>query len=263
MNNNNFDLNVLPVKIPEDDFKPLKMPVHPNLPNIRDGAVMLIVSRRGEGKSTLISNLILNPNFLHKENFEHVFVVSNTINQDKTAQHLKKEYEATCYDKYDDQIIKDIIAYQKSHGTKKADIPRTAILLDDCLGSVKKNSTINYLSSRSRHLLNGGLLLFSTQTLKSLSPVVRTNATQIVLMRTDNAKEKEKFYEEFGSVFGSKEQFYNAFDYCTNDRFNFCYINLDLGRPKVFRNFTEDITNKYFPHLDKTENLNNYNIAEE
>ena len=136
----NFDLSVLPVKTNKDGMD-LKIPVHKNLPNIKDGAVVLLVARRGEGKSTVISNLMLNPNMLHKENFDYVFVISNTINQDRTAQHLKKEYEATCYDRYDDAIVNDIISFQKSFDNKIR--PRTAIILDDCLGSVPKNSVIN------------------------------------------------------------------------------------------------------------------------
>ena len=47
-----------------------------NLPNIKDGAVVLLIARRGEGKSTLISNLMLNPNMLHKENFDYVFYIA-------------------------------------------------------------------------------------------------------------------------------------------------------------------------------------------
>ena len=244
VNPESFDLSVLPVKTDKSGMD-LKIPVHPNLPNIKDGAVVLLVARRGEGKSTLISNLMLNPRMLHKENFDYVFIISNTINQDRTTAHLKKEYEATAYDRYDDAIINDIIKFQKTFSNE--DRPRTAILLDDVLGSVPKNSIINFLCSRSRHILQGGLLLMASQTMKSISPVARVNATQIILMRTDNEKELEKFYEEWGSCYGSKDHFYQAFKYATQERYCFCYMNLDMGRPKMFKNFTEDITERFFP----------------
>ena len=247
----NFDLSVLPLKTNKDGME-LKIPVHENLPNIKDGAVVLLIARRGECKSTLISNLMLNPNMLHKENFDYVFIISNTINQDRTAQHLKKEYEATCYDRYDDAIINDIISFQKSFSNE--DRARTAIILDYCLGSIPKNSVVNFLCSRSRHILQGGLLMMASQTLKSISPVARVNATQVILMRTDNEAEKMKFYEEWGCCYGSRDDFFRAFNYCTAERYMFCYLNLDMGRPQMFKNFTENITTRFFPNLN--ENIN-------
>lgn len=241
-NDMDFDLSILPVKTNREGTT-LRHKIHPNLPDIERGSVLLLIMRRGEGKGTLINNLLLNPNFLNKDNFDYTFIISNTINQDLTAQHLLNEYEATCFDRYDDSIINDVIKFQKSFN--KEDRPRTAIVLDDCLGSVPKNSVINFLTSRSRHILNGGLLLMSSQTIKSIAPVARVNATQVILGRTDNEKEKEKFYEEFGSIFGSKDTFYKMFDYATKDRYNYLYLNLDKGRPKAFKNFNEDITDKF------------------
>ena len=259
----NNDLEIYPMKIPDTDIKKLSTPVPYPLPDIENGAVVIIVAKRGTGKTTLLSNLVLRESMLNcKDNMDYCFFCSNTIHQDKTAQHIKKEYEATCYDKYSDQIIKDIISFQKSFGEDKASIPRTLICLDDCLGSVKKNSTINFLASRSRHLLNGGLLIFSTQTLKSLSTVVRTNCTQVILMKTTNKKEIEKFYEEFGGIFGNQNQFDTAFNYCTDGRFDFCYINFDLGLPKMFKNFTEDVTDKFFPHINQSY-ISKYNLIDE
>ena len=50
-----------------------------------------------------------------------------------------------------------------------------------------------------------------------------------------------------------------AFNYCTAERYQFCYLNLDMGRPHMFKNFTEDITQRFFPNLNGTapQDLNN------
>ena len=84
-------------------------------------------------------------------------------------------------------------------------------------------------------------------------------------MRTDNEAEKMKFYEEWGCCYGSKDDFMRAFNYCTAERYQFCYLNLDMGRPQMFKNFTENITTRFFPNLNENVNLqenSNINLSE-
>jgi hypothetical protein len=60
------DLTVLAVKPPPDD-EISKIPIHPNLPDINTGAMVLLISPVKTGKSTLVSNLLLNPAFYGPE----------------------------------------------------------------------------------------------------------------------------------------------------------------------------------------------------
>ena len=64
-NDMDFDLTILPVKTNREGTT-LRHKIHPNLPDIERGSVLLLIMRRGEGKGTLINNLLLNPNFLNE-----------------------------------------------------------------------------------------------------------------------------------------------------------------------------------------------------
>ena len=96
-NFNDIDLEVLPIKIDESDIVPLEKPIHPTLPDIQDGSVLLIIGKRGTSKTTIFSNLIMNPNMLGMENFSYGFIVSPTAQQDKTIAKLVEKYKATTY----------------------------------------------------------------------------------------------------------------------------------------------------------------------
>ena len=260
-NFNDIDLEVLPIKIDDEDVVPLNKPIHPTLPDIQDGSVLLIVGKRGTSKTTIFSNLIMNPNMLGMSNFDYGFIVSPTAQQDKTITKLVDKYKATTYTNVNnlDNILNDIVSFQKSFGEKK-DIPRSFIFLDDCLGKIKKNSISNYLTSRSRHILQGGMLCITTQQLRGIPCCVRTNSTHVILGRTTNQKEFQALYDEFGSVFGKFEEFQDACKYCWSQKYNFMYMNFThKDGKKVFKNFTEDITDKYFPAVNDFGNtdLNN------
>ena len=84
----NSDLNILPVKdLPDDDPRPLN-PILPKPPSL-----LLMISPIRTGKSTIISNLLLNSNFYGQDFFDETIVFSPTINNDKTRSN-KTEY---CY----------------------------------------------------------------------------------------------------------------------------------------------------------------------
>ena len=102
---------VLPVKsLPDEDDRPL----HPNLP--KPPALLLMISPIRTGKSTIVSNLLLNSNFFGQDYFDETIVFSPTIHNDKTSRFLRKH--ATCYDTYSDDILDSIIQDQSSYDDK-------------------------------------------------------------------------------------------------------------------------------------------------
>ena len=128
---------IIPVKDPtekDDRFSH----IHPHLPNISGyggGACVLMIAPVKCGKSTIINNLLLNKDFYDaQENFDDTYVISNTIANDITSRFLKDAFDV--YDSYDDRTVSDIIKYQK--GFDKIDQPQCAIVIDDCLGSIKR-----------------------------------------------------------------------------------------------------------------------------
>ena len=65
-------------------------PLHPHLP--QPCANVLHISPVKTGKSTIISNLLLSPEFYGQDYFDRVKIMSNTINSDDTSRFLKELY---------------------------------------------------------------------------------------------------------------------------------------------------------------------------
>jgi hypothetical protein len=234
----NFNLDILPVKESPAKHK-LKRPIHPILPDISTGQVGMLISPIKSGKSTLISNLILNPNF-YKDLFDNVYIISNTINQDDTSRFLRKQFPNTIFDNVEDMdtIIGDIIKAQSQF--PKSEMPFIAVILDDFLG-IKPGSKVFQLASRSRHY-NIGLLLFASQLLRAVPSVVRSNSTFALLGGPQpNQKELLKAAEEFGSRYGGERNYLKLYDKATENPYSFLYLDLQSNPSIAYKNFGEII----------------------
>jgi len=223
------ELKILKVK--DANSKPSK-PLHPHLP--QPPACVLMVSPVKTGKSTIISNLLLNDKFYGPEYFDDVMVISNTINNDLTSRFIKEHFDVE--DHYDDSMIEKLIERQTSF-KKKEDQPEVALVLDDILGSLKSGSLVNTLSARFRHY-NIKLLLFSTQVFRYVNNVVRQNTTDLIVGSPfPNRKELLKVAEEYGSVVGGQQNWLKIYAAATPERYNFLYMDLQSNPVKCYRNF--------------------------
>ena len=232
---------ILPVKAP--DPKPPRMnPPHPHLPDIGSGvegggSLLLLISPVKTGKSTLISNILLREDFYDaQERFDQVNIISNTIANDVTSRYLRKAFEGNTHDFYDDRIVNSIVESQKKYA--KEDQPEIAIILDDCLGSIKQNSAINHLASRYRHF-NIKLLVISSQKFTgAVSPIIRANATDVIIGSPfPNQKELEKISFEYGDLFGGPKNWVKLYKQCCPNKYDFCYMDLQENPPIMYHNF--------------------------
>ena len=247
---------ILPVVEP-DGVK--AKPHHPHLPKVGcgvagGGSLLLMISPVKTGKSTIISNLLLSDLCYGQDFFDDVQIISNTIKNDVTSRFLNKAFNV--YDYYSDAIIEGIIDRQKSF--KKEDQPEMALILDDCLGSIKRESKINHLCSRYRHF-NIKMLVISSQKFKgSVSPIIRANATDVIIGSPfPNQKELMAVAEEYGDLFGGAENWLRLYRMATPNKYDFCYMSLQDNPPIMYSNFTNQIaTGGYKTDIpENTENL--------
>ena len=248
-----------PVEPPNKSGMP---PVHEHLPQIEGhggGACVLMISPVKTGKSTIISNLLLNKDFYDaQERFDAVHIISNTIANDVTSRFLKKAFDV--YDMYRDETVDGIVNRQKSFKNKEEQ-PEIAVIIDDCLGSIKREAKINHLASRFRHF-NIKLLVISSQNFRSCSPVIRQNATNVIVGSPfPNRKELYKLAEEYGDLFGGPDNWINLYKFATPDRYNFIHMDLQSNPPKMYKNFDTLIAEGErsmvnAPDVDITENKN-------
>ena len=233
---------IMPVVPPEDLGDDGHPEIHPHLPQISGpggGALLLMISPVRTGKSTIISNLLLGDSDMGfydaQERFHTTTIISNTIANDVTSRFLAKAFDT--HDSYDDSIIDGIVHQQKSY--KKEDQPDIAVILDDCLGSIRREARINHLASRFRHF-NIRLLIISSQNFRSCSPVVRQNATNVLVGSPfPNQKELGKMAEEYGDVFGGADNWLRIYKKATPDKYNFLHMDFQSNPPKAYRNFEE------------------------
>ena len=227
---------VIPVKDPEKTPSN-HPPLHPNLPQVDGfggGALVLLVSPVRTGKSTLISNMLLNDQFYDaQDRFDNTTIISNTIANDITSRFLRKAFDT--HDAYDDSIIEGLVQTQKSYD--KEEQPEIAVVLDDCLGSIRREAKINHLASRFRHF-NIKLLIISSQNFRACSPIIRQNATNVIVGSPfPNQKELGKMAEEYGDVFGGAENWLKIYAQATPNRYDFLHMDFQSNPPKAFHNF--------------------------
>tara|TARA_R110001592_G_scaffold203657_1_gene453502 strand:+ start:13656 stop:14420 length:765 start_codon:yes stop_codon:yes gene_type:complete len=226
------DLSVLPVKPSKNAIK-CNRPFNKILPDADNGACILIVSPVRTGKSTLVSNLLLNDNF-YRDCFDLVYIFSNTIDNDITSRYLKEQYPSTIYNEYDDNVLLNILNYQKSF--PKKDQPTVAIIMDDFVG-LKRESLFFKLSSRYRHY-NIKLLVYATQLFKSVPTLVRQNTTDFI-MGAPNPSTTEilKISEEYGALFEGDKKFRKLYRKCAPKRYDFAYFRLQNNPAEAWASF--------------------------
>lgn len=233
---------VLPIK---NEDESVAKEFHPNLPDIGlgvkgRGSVMVLLSPRNTGKSTLAVNLYLNPSMFgdpkseNGSSFDEVYVLSPTINVDKSSRHLKKVF--TTFDTYDPQILQGILDNQLAMGD---DAPEISIFIDDSVGLMDKE--LSTLATRSRHY-NIKLLVISSQKFRSaLDPILRVNITDLVVGSPfPNQRDLEAVAEEFGDQFGGKDNWLKLYKQATPKKYDFAYMKL-TNPAEFFSNFEKQI----------------------
>jgi hypothetical protein len=223
------DLNILKV---QDPPKEKSKPLNPLLP--QPPSLLLMISPIRTGKSTIISNLLLNSNFYGQDFFDKVVCISPTIYNDKTSRFLRKAFD--CHDEYSDALIQGIIQEQEGYDNPE-DRPDVALVLDDIIGQIRREAYLNHLASRFRHY-NIKLLLMSSQNYRQVSPIIRSNCTHMIIGSPfPNNKELGKIAEEIGDQFGGADNFLRIYHTATPEKYDFLYLDLTKNPPEAWHKF--------------------------
>jgi len=233
------DLTILPVNPPKDDA-PLEIRLDPRLPNVNrgKGSCILLCAGPCSGKTVWITNALLNPNF-YGGKLDETYIFSSTIHGgDGSSAPLLKAFGKTTFSEYSDAKLQAIIDYQMSF--EKKERPVISIVFDD-IGAwgLKQNALCWGLSSFYRHC-GVGLLIYSAQKYKQVSPLVRQCINWAFFWRQTNEKQAIAAAEELGLRFKGPDGFLKLLETATKEnRHHFLTLDL-MGNPAIARRNFED-----------------------
>jgi hypothetical protein len=225
MNNKKRDLKVYPLNIDTSRVGEIyKGGVICNLPHL-----ILVVGRVRAGKTVLLNNLYLNPNF-YADDFKVKILISPSCYNDVMYQHMVEHFDFV-FDEYSDSLIDELLNMINEDETDD----KYLIIFDDIVGSTVgskkgKPDKITALSTKFRHIGNkhteGKLsLVITTQYFKYITPILRTQASGVYIMGAFSETELKKISEAYEFFGGSKHKFLELHKTARKGEFDFLFLN--------------------------------------
>lgn len=225
------------VKTNKDLIKQPQVSIDGTLPKAPFGLIM--VGRSGSGKSTLLYNLMSE---MLKDYFDFILIFS-PVKTDDVLKSLELPDE-NYIQEFDEDSISSIMSKLEKllddDFEKNVNECKTLFIFDDILSEQKllKSNTMKKIASASRHFNISWIIL--SQYYKALPPIIRTNASAIVLFPSSRA-EIEKFSEEQCLPNMSHQDFVRMVQDSTKKPYSFFYLNHRADHGKKARSGWDDI----------------------
>jgi len=211
---------------------PLKYSFLPSLP-----MRMLVVAPSNGGKSNMLKNMLLRPEFGYRDYFTdpktgalNYFVFSRTLGADHTLDELVDQLpKFHAYREWDDTIIRDIMEYSRLKTERGV-----LLLLDDMITDTKafnkcSGNLLNELAFMGRH--HKVSFILTTQSYTSIQRPIRINTSAVIAFNLKNKREEQAFLEEQSMWENIKDLYTMA----TSPKYGFLYLNKETG--KAYSNF--------------------------
>ncbi len=207
---------------------------------------LLVIAPKGSGKTTTTINIIkwydgffdnriaFSPTMAIDDNWKAAFLKGTikTFNRRNTFKHYNEE-----------KLCKIWKAIKKENKGKKDynDKLKTLILFDDIVGELPRTrSNCAYKIARN-HRHYGVSAITISQEYTGLAPVLRKNATGLLLYGTTDGSEIKTITEQQGGFIG-KNRFFRMWAHCISKPFGFLFINKDAkDGHRYFCNFEEEL----------------------
>jgi len=221
---------------------------HEHLPRLPLRAV--IAGPSGSGKTLLLVSMITDlyrrPD--GKSCFKRVYVFSPSIHSDpawlpvkRFVQHdLKVDPEEGewAFDRHDPEAMEAIITTQrqviaKAKERKLKRLFSILIVCDDIADqpSFSRNDRLLHsLFTRGRHAFISTIV--ATQKYRALSPLIRVNATALVVFRLRSEQELLAIVEEISAVY-PKDVIIKMLRQATDEQYSFLFVDLSARRPDL------------------------------
>ena len=176
---------------------PLKHTFLPSLP-----MRMLIVAPSNSGKSNLLKNMLLRPEFGYRDYFTdpkinalNYFVFSRTLGADHTLDSLVDQLpKFHAYREWDDTIIRDIMEYSRSKTDRGVLLVLDDMITDANAFNKRSGNLLNELAFMGRH--HKVSFIITAQSYTSIQRPIRINTSAIIAFNLKNKREEEAFLDE-------------------------------------------------------------------
>ncbi len=157
----------------------------------------------------------------------------------------EKDKDKLYFDHYEANDLERIIDTQHKvvklmKAQKRTKLYSILVVIDDFADDptfTRQSKLLHSLYTRGRH--NSISTIVSTQKFAAIHPILRVNATSLIVYRLRNNKELESFLEEVSGLTGKKELM-AIYKIATEEEFSFLYVNLAARRVSemFYKNFT-------------------------
>ena len=211
--------------------------------NLFDLPMRLLINGKSQmsGKTTIILNLIINPNFPYHDKFkgENIWIISNNKLDnklelmadkldipDENRMEYNEDYLEILYDQLEEEFMDE---------TQNGGKPENRLLIfDDCgySGSLKNKQSgiISKLICQGRHLNLSQI--FTSQRFSQCSTTLRTNITGAILFNT-SMKELDLIADDMNFMSNNKD-FIKMFRKATEEPRSFLVVNFTNGKDGLY-----------------------------
>lgn len=245
-------LKIRKVRTRKDKIKNPPLSEQDILPKL--GTSTIMNGTTGQGKSTLLANLMRNPNFLGGEGiFKHRFLCSPTAEGDDVQKQLAIPKGNTFSDLHEaPEMIREVLKFQKEQIKEKGNdqAPQIVMIFDDIISDPLFMKTDEFIKCfiASRHY--NATVFVCTQSWTAVPRKCRLQAKNIFFFSSP-LSEVECLCLEHCPPGMTKKQFYALVDYATQEPYSFLYINKSVPMDERYRrNIDERINLEFFRQLD-------------
>lgn len=231
--------NILKVRDKNDSY-------YTPIENLFDLPFRLLINGKSQlsGKSTIILNLLLSPEFPYFGLFEgdNIYIVSNNKLDNKLDMMAKKleipDENRMVFDEDHLEILYEDWEESFQDETQDGGKPANRLVVFDdcgysgCLKSYKKENIVEKMICNGRHLNLSQI--YTSQRFSQVSTTLRTNLTGAILFNT-SAKELELITEDMNYMAKSKD-FIEMFRRETRDRRSFLVVNFSNSPDELYMN---------------------------
>lgn len=177
---------------------------------MRPNAIVLLIGKRGTGKSTLLKDLM----FHMRQKFEFGIAMSPT--EEATSDLSSYIPSSWIYSNFSNDKVELLLEEQRRAG-RKGRHRHVFLLLDDCMYDKKilKGTNIRNLFMNGRH--RKIFFISCQQYIMDMPPELRGQVDYVFALREPIISNKEKLWKFFFGMFGKLQDFTAVMDRCTQN----------------------------------------------